>query len=105
MDERSLSERDICTKYITPAIKSAGWDVHTQLRENVHVTAGRVVVRGRMTTRGKAKFADYVLYYNPKARRVQRDARCTSALREAREPHYAMPSPSNCVWSEVLNVV
>lgn len=65
MSKKDLSERDICTKYITPAIASAGWDVHTQVRENVHLTAGRVIVRGRMTVRGKAKFADYVLYYKP----------------------------------------
>lgn len=65
MNKKELSERDICTKYITPAIESAGWDVHTQVRENVHLTAGRVIVRGRMTTRGKGKFADYVLYYKP----------------------------------------
>lgn len=65
MSKKDLSERDICTKYITPAIVSAGWDVHTQVRENVHLTAGRVIVRGRMTVRGKAKFADYVLYYKP----------------------------------------
>ncbi len=65
MDKKSLSERDICTKYITPAISAAGWDVQTQVRENVHLTAGRVIVRGRMTTRGKGKFADYVLYYKP----------------------------------------
>jgi type I restriction enzyme R subunit len=63
MDKKSLSERDICTKYITPAVEKAGWDVLVQIRENVHLTAGRVIVRGRMTTRGKAKFADYVLYF------------------------------------------
>lgn len=65
VSKKDLSERDICTKYITPAILGAGWDVHTQVRENVHLTAGRVIVRGRMTTRGKAKFADYVLYFKP----------------------------------------
>lgn len=61
-DKRSLSERDICTQYITPAIVRSGWDVQTQVRENVHLTAGRVIVRGRLVTRGVSKFADYVLY-------------------------------------------
>ncbi len=64
-DKRSLSERDICTKYITPAIVSGGWDVQVQLRENVYLTKGRVIVRGKLVTRGKAKFADYVLYFKP----------------------------------------
>ncbi len=65
MDRRALSERDICTKFITPAIVARGWDVQTQLRENVHLTKGRVIVRGKLVTRGTAKFADYVLYYKP----------------------------------------
>ena len=64
-DKKSLSERDICTQYITKAITDAGWDLHTQIRENVHLTKGRVIVRGRMVTRGKAKFADYVLSFKP----------------------------------------
>jgi type I restriction enzyme R subunit len=67
MDKRALSERDICTKFITPAITKAGWDVQTQIRENVHLTKGRVIVRGRLVSRGKAKFADYVLYAQPSA--------------------------------------
>ncbi len=62
VDKKDLSERDICTKYITPAIEKAGWDVQAQIRENVHLTQGRVIVRGKLVTRGKAKFADYVLY-------------------------------------------
>jgi hypothetical protein len=40
MDIRRLSEQDIRTKYITPAIVSAGWDIRTQLREEVTLTAG-----------------------------------------------------------------
>lgn len=65
MTKASLSERDICTKYITPALERAGWDVHTQIRENMNVTPGRVIVRGKLVSRGKAKFADYVLSYKP----------------------------------------
>jgi hypothetical protein len=39
-DKKALSERDICTKYITPAIvQTAGWDLHTQIREEVTFTA------------------------------------------------------------------
>jgi len=65
MDKKSLSERDIGTKFITPAIEKAGWDKLSQLREQVYFTKGRVIVRGKMVARGKAKFADYILYYKP----------------------------------------
>lgn len=65
MNKKSLSERDICTKYITPAIKKAGWDTLTQLLEEVTFTDGKIYVRGRMTTRGARKRADYILYYKP----------------------------------------
>ncbi len=41
IDKKTLSERDICTKYITPAIYQAGWDIHTQVREEVTFTNGR----------------------------------------------------------------
>ena len=65
MDKKQLTERDICTKYILPAIKKAGWDIHTQVREEVPITAGRVIVRGQMGVRGKGKRADFVLYHKP----------------------------------------
>jgi type I restriction enzyme R subunit len=65
MDKKALSERDICTKYITPAIEQAGWNVQLQVREEVSLTAGKVIVRGKMHTRGKNKRADYILYYKP----------------------------------------
>ncbi|WP_437748069.1 EcoAI/FtnUII family type I restriction enzme subunit R [Sorangium sp. So ce1504] len=65
MNKKDLSERDVCTKYITPAIVRGGWDVQVQVRENVHLTKGRVIVRGKLVSRGKAKFADYVLYFKP----------------------------------------
>jgi type I restriction enzyme R subunit len=62
-DKKSLSERDICTKFITPAIISAGWDLHTQIREEVSFTKGRIIVRGKLHTRGEQKRADYILYH------------------------------------------
>ena len=65
MDKKQLSERDICTKFITPALRRAGWDEQTQLREEVSFTKGRIIVRGRMVRRGEAKRADYILYYKP----------------------------------------
>lgn len=65
MDNKKLSERDICTKFITPALTGAGWDLHTQIREEVSFTKGRIIVRGKMHTRGQQKRADYILYYKP----------------------------------------
>ena len=65
MDKASLSEQDIRTHYITPALVAAGWDIRTQLREEVSITNGRVIVRGKRVRRGAAKRADYVLYYKP----------------------------------------
>ncbi|MDD1606948.1 MAG: type I restriction enzyme HsdR N-terminal domain-containing protein, partial [Methylococcaceae bacterium] len=63
MDKKQLSERDICTKYITPAIEKAGWNIQTQVREEFSFTDGRVIVRGRLHTRGKQRRADYLLSY------------------------------------------
>ena len=65
MDKKSLSERDICTKFITPALCRAGWDGMTQIREEVSFTKGRIIVRGKLVSRGKGKRADYILYYKP----------------------------------------
>lgn len=62
-NKKALSERDICTKYITPAIIAAGWDLHAQVREEVSFTKGRIIVRGKLHTRGELKRADYILYY------------------------------------------
>lgn len=63
MTKKSLSETDICAKWITPAVVQAGWDEETQIRREVGFTKGRIIVRGKLVTRGKAKRADYVLYY------------------------------------------
>ncbi|ABA22881.1 conserved hypothetical protein [Trichormus variabilis ATCC 29413] len=65
IDKKSLSERDICTKYITPALTSRGWNINTQIREEVTLTKGRVIVRGKLASRGEQKRADYVLYHKP----------------------------------------
>lgn len=65
MNKKDLSERDICTKFITPAIEKAGWDKLTQLLEEVSFTDGKIYVRGKMTARGARKRADYILYYKP----------------------------------------
>ena len=68
MNKKDLSERDICTKFIIPALVGAGW-THSQFREEVRLTEGRVVVRGNVAGRlknpaakGGPRRADYVLY-------------------------------------------
>jgi len=65
MDKKQFSERDICTKYITPALECAGWDIENQVREEFSLTNGRIIVRGKLHTRAKNKRADYVLFYKP----------------------------------------
>ena len=63
--DKQLSEREICTRYITPAIARSSWDVATQVREEFTLTAGRIIMRGKLHTRAKNKRADYVLFYKP----------------------------------------
>ena len=65
MDKKKLSERDICTKFITPALEKAGWDMQLQILEEVSFTDGKIYVRGKITARGTRKRADYILYYKP----------------------------------------
>ena len=65
VNKQDLSERDICSKFIGPAVYLAGWDPMLQIREEVSFTNGRIIVRGKLVTRGKAKRADYILYYRP----------------------------------------
>ena len=65
MNKKDLTERDICSKFIGPAVKRAGWDGMMQIREEVAFTKGRIIVRGKLVSRGKAKRADYILYYKP----------------------------------------
>ncbi|MBI3532598.1 MAG: DEAD/DEAH box helicase family protein [Burkholderiales bacterium] len=62
MNKKNLSEDDTSAKFITPALYQAGWD-EAAIRRQVPFTAGRIIVRGKLVTRGKAKRADYVLYY------------------------------------------
>lgn len=63
MSKKNLSERDICSKYITPALVESGWDLQKQIREEVTFTDGRIIVRKKLVTRGERKRADYILYY------------------------------------------
>ena len=68
MNKKALTEADIRTKFITPALLGANgekWNVMTQIREQTYFTKGRVIVRGKTVKRGEAKKADYILSYKP----------------------------------------
>ena len=64
MDKKSLTEQEIRTRYITPAISQAGW-APAQIREEYAITRGRIIARGGTCRREKAKYADYVLFFKP----------------------------------------
>src|SRR5215468_7266890 len=97
MNKKDLSERDICTKFITPAIRQSGWDEMAQIREEVTFTKGRIIVRGKLVTRGKAKRADYILYYKPNL---------PLALIEAKENNYPVGSGMQQAleYAEILDI-
>ncbi|MEF2176136.1 MAG: DEAD/DEAH box helicase family protein [Candidatus Absconditabacteria bacterium] len=63
MDKKSLSERDICTKFINPALIKVGWDLKSQIREEVTFTDGKIIAKGKRIERGNKKRADIILYY------------------------------------------
>ena len=60
-----LSENSIYTHFVLPTLIKAGWDLQTQIREEVYFTDGRIQVKGKKTERGIRKFADVILYYKP----------------------------------------
>ena len=68
MNKKNLTEADIRTKFILPALdkqKNGSWDPMTQILEEHSFTKGRVIVRGKTVHRGEAKRADYILFYKP----------------------------------------
>ncbi|MBY0263323.1 MAG: type I restriction enzyme HsdR N-terminal domain-containing protein, partial [Phycisphaerales bacterium] len=68
MNKKALTEADIRSKFITPAIvgpDASKWNLMSQIREEIYFTKGRVIVRGKAVYRGDAKKADYLLYFKP----------------------------------------
>ncbi len=63
--KKELSERDICTQFILPALIKAGWNIERQIREEVSFTNGRIFVKGEKTVRGERKRTDFILYHKP----------------------------------------
>lgn len=65
INKTNLSETDIISKFILPAVKNAGWDDLVQIRQEVKLRDGKIVVRGKLASRIKVKSADIVLYHKP----------------------------------------
>jgi type I restriction enzyme R subunit len=63
INKAKLTEADIISKFLLPAVKAAGWDDLTQIRQEVKLRDGKVVVRGQLAARRKVKSADIVLYH------------------------------------------
>ncbi len=97
MSKKDLSEADICAKFITPDILKAGWDEHTQIQREVHFTKGQIHVRDKMVTRGKSKFADYVLFHK---------ANIPIAIVEAKDNNHAVGDGMQQAleYAEVLHI-
>lgn len=99
MGMRTLSERDVCSKFIAPALSRAGWDEMLQIREEVSFTKGRIIVRGKLVSRGQCKRADYILYYKPNIPIAVVEAKDAIRLRfviDHTDPHFinlAMNAP------------
>lgn len=97
MNKRDLNEREICSKFISPAVRKAGWDEMTQIREEVRFTRGRIIVRGKLVSRGKGKRADYILYSKPNI---------PLAIIEAKDNHHSVGAGMQQAlsYAETLNI-
>jgi type I restriction enzyme R subunit len=100
MNKKALTETDIRTKFITPALIGANgdrWDVMSQIGEEVYFTKGRVIVRGKTVKRGEAKKADYILYYKPNL---------PLAVLEAKDNNHSVGAgmPQALEYAEILDV-
>jgi len=63
--KEQLSEADIISKFIMPAVETSGWDSMLQIRQKVKLRDGKVIVRGQLGVRKTVKSADIVLYHKP----------------------------------------
>ena len=60
--KKDLSEAEIRTQFITPALVNAGWKL---IREEYPITKGRIIASGKTCRRDKPLKADYVLFHKP----------------------------------------
>ncbi len=95
--KKDLTERDICTKFITPALERSGWDIQLQVLEEFAFTHGRIYVKGKLTARGEQKRADYILFYKPGI---------AVAIIEAKDNHHAIGSgmQQGLRYAEMLDI-
>jgi type I restriction enzyme R subunit len=96
MNKKQLSEKELCQQVIVPRIEAAGWDP-SQIKDEVVLTKGRVIVRGKLVTRGEQKRADYVLYYKPGI---------PLAVVEAKDNHHGLGAgmQQGLAYAEMLDV-
>jgi len=101
IDKKLLSEQDICTKFITPSLIQAGWDIQLQILQEVSFTDGKILVKGKLTARGERKRADYILYYkaNPIAIIEAKDNNHTLGAGMQQALNYARTLDIPCVFS------
>lgn len=100
MNKKQLTETDIRTKFITPALLGPNgdkWNLMTQIREETYFTKGRVIVRGKTVTRGEAKKADYLLFYKPNL---------PIAVIEAKDNNHSVGAgmPQALEYAEILDI-
>jgi len=95
--KKDLTERDICTKYITPALERSGWDIQLQVLEEFAFTHGCIYVKGKLTARGEQKRADYILFYKPGI---------PVAIIEAKDNHHSVGAgmQQGLRYAEILDV-
>src|SRR5688572_8013920 len=95
--KKDLTERDICTKFINPALVRSGWDMQLQVLEEFAFTHGRIYVKGKLTARGEKKRADYILFYKPGI---------PIAIIEAKDNHHSVGAgmQQGLRYAEILDV-
>ncbi len=95
--KKDLTERDICTKFINPALVRSGWDMQLQVLEEFAFTHGRIYVKGKLTARGEKKRADYILFYKPGI---------PIAIIEAKDNHHSLGAgmQQGLRYAEILDI-
>jgi type I restriction enzyme R subunit len=64
-DKAQLTEAEIRTRYITPALSAAGWPLTSLREEYYYFSVGRIQVVGKKGVRKKPKKVDYLLEWRP----------------------------------------
>ena len=62
-EKKSLNEIDICDLFITPAVINSGWGAMRQIRREVTLTPGSIVVIGNLFLRNKKLKNSRIMYF------------------------------------------